>query len=135
MTDQTVSVNTRFTQIKSNTVYSAATQTGVAEGDTSRYGPVNIGANTTFTLYVTKPFLGSMTIPKTDIAVIKGAWVDGMGSPFTGDFHDLVSLSIEGITAPQSCKINQAMLLRLIFDSSMVRSLPPAMPCQTVLLQ
>ncbi|MGQ7116377.1 hypothetical protein ACUOFC_68345, partial [Escherichia sp. TWPC-MK] len=52
---QTVSVNTRFTQIKSNTVYSAATQTGVCQGDTSRYGPVNIGANTTFTLYVTKP--------------------------------------------------------------------------------
>ncbi|WP_215250135.1 hypothetical protein, partial [Escherichia coli] len=29
----------------------------------------------------------------------------------------------------------RAMLLRLILDSSMVRSLPPAMPCQTVLLQ
>ncbi|EYE20271.1 putative prophage side tail fiber protein [Escherichia coli 1-110-08_S1_C3] len=52
-TDQVVSVNTRFTQIKNNTVYSAATQTGVCQGDTSRYGPVNIGANTTFTLYVT----------------------------------------------------------------------------------
>ncbi|EHU73839.1 gyraK [Escherichia coli EC1846] len=29
----------------------------------------------------------------------------------------------------------KTMLLRLILDSSMVRSLPPAMPCQTVLLQ
>ncbi len=137
MTDQTVSVNTRFTQIKSNTVYSAATQTGVCQGDTSRYGPVNIGANTTFTLYVTKPFLGSMTIPKTDIAVIKGAWVDGMGSPSTGDFHDLVKLSIqEKIPPPDSrAKLIRAMLLRLILDSSMVRNLPPAMPCQTVLLQ
>ncbi|HFO2897348.1 TPA: hypothetical protein ACHJJL_004766, partial [Escherichia coli] len=28
----------------------------------------------------------------------------------------------------------KTMLLRLILDSSMVRSLPPAMPCQTVLL-
>ncbi len=136
VTDQTVSVNTRFTQIKSNTVYSAATQTGVCQGDTSRYGPVNIGANTTFTLYVTKPFLGSMTIPKTDIAVIKGAWVDGMGSPSTGDFHDLVKLSIQEISPPRSrAKLIRAMLLRLILDSSMVRSLPPAMPCQTVLLQ
>jgi type 1 fimbria pilin len=116
VTDQTVSVNTRFTQIKSNTVYSAATQTGVCQGDTSRYGPVNIGANTTFTLYVTKPFLGSMTIPKTDIAVIKGAWVDGMGSPSTGDFHDLVKLSIQGnLTAPQSCKINQGDVIKVNF--------------------
>ena len=115
-TDQVVSVNTRFTQIKSNTVYSAATQTGVCQGDTSRYGPVNIGANTTFTLYVTKPFLGSMTIPKTDIAVIKGAWVDGMGSPSTGDFHDLVKLSIQGnLTAPQSCKINQGDVIKVNF--------------------
>ena len=57
-TDQVVSVNTRFTQIKNNTVYSAATQTGVCQGDTSRYGPVNIGANTTFTLYVTKVNFG-----------------------------------------------------------------------------
>ncbi len=56
-----------------------------------------IFVNTTFTLYVTKPFLGSMTIPKTDIAVIKGAWVDGMGNPCSGDFHDLVKLSIRGI--------------------------------------
>ncbi|MBW6090381.1 hypothetical protein KZ770_07745 [Escherichia coli] len=87
-----------------------------AEGDTSRYGPVNIGANTTFTLYVTKPFLGSMTIPKTDIAVIKGAWVDGMGSPSTGDFHDLVKLSIQGnLTAPQSCKINQGDVIKVNF--------------------
>mgnify|MGYP000230846234 CR=1 FL=1 len=115
-TDQVVSVNTRFTQIKNNTVYSAATQTGVCQGDTSRYGPVNIGANTTFTLYVTKPFLGSMTIPKTDIAVIKGAWVDGMGSPSTGDFHDLVKLSIQGnLTAPQSCKINQGDVIKVNF--------------------
>ncbi|EJH1462835.1 fimbrial protein [Escherichia coli] len=115
-TDQVVSVNTRFTQIKSSTVYSAATQTGVCQGDTSRYGPVNIGANTTFTLYVTKPFLGSMTIPKTDIAVIKGAWVDGMGSPSTGDFHDLVKLSIQGnLTAPQSCKINQGDVIKVNF--------------------
>ncbi|EMD9037665.1 fimbrial protein [Salmonella enterica] len=116
VTDQIVSVNTRSTQIKNNTVYSAATQTGVCQGDTSRYGPVNIGANTTFTLYVTKPFLGSMTIPKTDIAVIKGAWIDGMGSPSTGDFHDLVRLSIQGnLTAPQSCKINQGDVIKVNF--------------------
>ncbi|MFY3818701.1 fimbrial protein, partial [Escherichia coli] len=71
---------------------------------------------TTFTLYVTKPFLGSMTIPKTDIAVIKGAWVDGMGSPSTGDFHDLVKLSIQGnLTAPQSCKINQGDVIKVNF--------------------
>lgn len=77
-----------------------------------------------------------MTIPKTDIAVIKGAWVDGMGSPSTGDFHDLVKLSIQGnLTAPQSCKINQGDVIKVNLDSSMVRSLPPAMPCQTVLLQ
>ena len=57
-----------------------------------------------------------MTIPKTDIAVIKGAWVDGMGSPSTGDFHDLVKLSIQGnLTAPQSCKINQGDVIKVNF--------------------
>lgn len=114
--DRIVSVNNWSTQIKDPTLYSASTGTGVCQGDTSRNGLVNIGANTTFTLYVTKPFLGSMTIPKTDIAVIKGAWIDGMGSPTSGNFHELATLSIQGnLTAPQSCKINQGDVLKVNF--------------------
>ncbi len=39
-----------------------------------------------------------------------------MGSPSTGDFHDLVKLSIQGnLTAPQSCKINQGDVIKVNF--------------------
>ena len=91
-------------------------QTGYYKLNDSLDIKTTLQANDIPGLYVTKPFLGSMTIPKTDIAVIKGAWVDGMGSPSTGDFHDLVKLSIQGnLTAPQSCKINQGDVIKVNF--------------------
>lgn len=58
------------------------------------YGFVNIGVNIIFILYVIKLFFGLMIILKMDIVVIKGVWVDGMGSLFIGDFYDLVKLLI-----------------------------------------
>lgn len=57
-----------------------------------------------------------MIISKTDIVVIKGAWVDGMGSSFIGDFYDLVKLSIQGnFIVLQSCKINQGDVIKVNF--------------------
>lgn len=89
---------------------------GVCQGDMFCYGFVNIGVNIIFILYVIKLFFGLMIISKMDIVVIKGVWVDGMGSLFIGDFYDLVKLLIQGnFIVLQLCKINQGDVIKVNF--------------------
>lgn len=94
--------------------HSTITDNSVCDGDPpeKRMSAVAIGTNTTFTLYVRKPFLGEMVIPDTTIAYIQAAWSNTSTYPKT--FATIAELHIQGrITVPQSCKINQGDVIQV----------------------
>lgn len=94
--------------------YSAKTSNSVCMNDPpeQRLSAVSIGANTTFTLYVSMPFLGEMIIPDTTIAYIQAAWSSTSSFPKT--FATIAELHIQGrITVPQNCKINQGEVIQV----------------------
>lgn len=94
--------------------YSTKTTNSVCVNDPpeQRFPAVSIGANTTFTLYVSTPFLGEMIIPDTTIAYIQAAWSSTSTYPKT--FATIAELHIQGrITVPQSCKINQGEVIQV----------------------
>ncbi|EJB8470010.1 fimbrial protein [Citrobacter freundii] len=73
-----------------------------------RAAPVTIGANTRFTLYVTKSFLGELVIPDTVVAAVQTGWSTTSSFQSMSIMEDIAELHIQGsITVPQDCKINQ----------------------------
>lgn len=94
--------------------FSTASNRGVCEGDPpEKHLPdVSTGADNTFTLYVSKPFLGELIIPDTPIAYLQAAWSTSSTPPKT--FNNIAELHIQGrITVPQSCKINQGDVIQV----------------------
>ncbi|ENU0859932.1 fimbrial protein [Citrobacter amalonaticus] len=94
--------------------YSTDSNRGVCKDDPpeKRLPNVSIGADTTFTLYVSKPFLGELIIPDTTIAYLQAAWSSSSTYPKT--FKNIAELHIQGrITVPQSCKINQGDVIQV----------------------
>ncbi len=80
----------------------------------TRAAPVTIGARTRFTLYVTKPFLGELVIPDTQIASVRAGWSTTTTSPSMNNLGDIAELHIQGsITVPQDCKINQGDVIQV----------------------
>ena len=80
----------------------------------NRAAPVTIGARTRFTLYVTKPFLGELVIPDTQIASVRAGWSTTTTSPSMNNLGDIAELHIQGsITVPQDCKINQGDVIQV----------------------
>ncbi|MCX9072516.1 fimbrial protein [Citrobacter portucalensis] len=79
-----------------------------------RAAPVNIGASTRFTLYVTKPFLGELVIPDTLVASVQAGWTSSATPPSVSSMEDIAELRIQGsITVPQDCKINQGDVIQV----------------------
>lgn len=80
----------------------------------NRAAPVTIGARTRFTLYVTKPFLGELVIPDTQIASVRAGWSTTTTSPSMNSLGNIAELRIRGsITVPQDCKINQGDVIQV----------------------
>lgn len=80
----------------------------------NRAPPVTIGARTRFTLYVTKPFLGELVIPDTQIASVRAGWSTTTTSPSMSSLGNIAELHIQGsITVPQDCKINQGDVIQV----------------------
>ena len=80
----------------------------------NRAAPVTIGARTRFTLYVTKPFLGELEIPETQIASVRAGWTSTSTPPSMSSLEDIAKLLIQGrITVPQDCKINQGDVIQV----------------------
>jgi len=94
--------------------YSINTANSVCQDDPAdkRLSAVSSGSNTTFTLYVSKPFLGEMDIPDTLIAYLQAAWSSSSGYP--KKLSNIAELHIQGrITVPQNCKINQGDVIQV----------------------
>ena len=89
---------------------------GVCKDDPAevRAAPIAIGANTRFTLYVTKPFLGELNIPDTHIATVRAGWSNTTTFPSISVLENIAELHIQGrITVPQNCKINQGDVIQV----------------------
>lgn len=103
--------------VKESVLYQERSDNGLCRDDdpSKRAAAVTIGAQTQFELRITKPFLGELIIPQTDVAVIKAAWSNNVSSPQSpGAYKNLVTLSISGrITIPQNCKINQGDVVQV----------------------
>ncbi|EMK5831551.1 fimbrial protein [Citrobacter sedlakii] len=94
--------------------YSTKTSNSVCNDDPAeqRSSAISFGMDTTFTLYVRKPFLGEMIIPDTLVAYIQAAWSSSSTYPKT--FNNIAELHIQGrITVPQHCKINQGDVIQV----------------------
>lgn len=79
-----------------------------------RAAPVTIGANTRFTLYVTKPFLGELVIPDTLVAAVRAGWSTTTSFQPMSMMEDIAELRLQGrITVPQDCKINQGDVIQV----------------------
>ncbi len=79
-----------------------------------RAAPSTVGANTTITLYVTKPFLGELIIPDTHIASVEAGWSDSSTVPGRNVLEPIAELHVQGrITVPQDCKINQGDVIQV----------------------
>lgn len=104
-------------RVKESVLYQEKTGSGLCRDDdpTKRAAAVTVGAQTRFELSVTKPFLGELIIPQTDVAVIKAAWSSTTSQPQNPALYkNLVTLSIGGrITVPQDCKINQGDVIQV----------------------
>lgn len=94
--------------------YSTKTNNSVCGEDPPelRAPAVSLGGNTTFTLYVRKPFLGELIIPDTPIAYLQAGWSNS--STYPKVFENIAELHIQGrITVPQHCQINQGDMIQV----------------------